>query len=55
MKVNVKVVIFVLIIVLLKLPPDNCGQFQLIGMYFLILLNAENIADKYQQKESKRK
>ena len=54
MKVNVEVVIFVLIIVLLKLPPDNYGQLQLIGMYFMILLNAEIIAEKYQQKESKR-
>lgn len=49
------IVIFVLIIVLLKLPLDNYGQLQLIEMYFLILLNAENIAEKYQQKESKRK
>ena len=55
MKVNAAVVIFVLTIVLLKLPPDNYGQLQLIEMYFLILLNAENIVDKYQQKESKRK
>ena len=55
MKVNVAVVKFALIIVLLKLPPDNYGQLQLIEMYFLILLNAENIAEKYQQKESKRK
>jgi len=54
MKVNVGVVILVLVIVLLKLPPDNYGQLQWIEMYFLMLLNAEIIAEKYQQKESKR-